>query len=110
MGARTRGHQHGRRQEVFPQSKADSDMFRLIVEETADDNPQALEMFVGLFKDKPEIGGVLAARIAAILKEKTDKEEEREKALQAIPAGDPEADAGGEVIKLVTGKKEVKSK
>jgi hypothetical protein len=90
--------------EVFPQATADTSLLVSIVEGMADEQPAALEMFLSAFKDKPEIHGILTARVAEIIKAKTDKEEERQKALDAIPEGDPEADAGGQVIKLVGGK------
>jgi hypothetical protein len=91
--------------EVFPQSTADTAMFTTIVENMVDENPIALQMFVDSFKAKPEIHGLISARVAEILKAKTDKEEAREKALNAIPQTNPEEDAGGVVVKLVSGEK-----
>lgn len=91
--------------EVFPQSTADTAMFTTIVEGMVDKNPALLEMFVDGFKENPEIHGLLAARVTEIVKAKTDREESREKILKAIPQTDPEADAGGQVIKLVQGDK-----
>jgi hypothetical protein len=93
--------------EVFPQNAADTSLIKAIVLGMAEKNPQMLEMFVGALKDDPILGGPVAARIAQILKEKTDEEEAREKALASIPKGpEPEDDAaGGPVIKLVEGGK-----
>jgi hypothetical protein len=93
--------------EVFPQSTADSSLLKTLVESVADENPAMIEMLVGAFKDKPEIGGPLAARVAEILKEKSDREDERKKALDGLPSG-PSAEedaAGGPVLKLVEGDK-----
>jgi hypothetical protein len=86
--------------EVFPQSTADTALITSIVEGMADESPEMLEILLARFKDKPEIHGILSARVTEIIKAKTDKEEERMRALDAIPDGDPEADAGGQVIRL----------
>jgi hypothetical protein len=90
--------------EVFPQQTADTALITAIVENT---EPSQLEMLPLLFKDKPEIAGMLSARIGEILKAKSDKEDARAKALGSIPKGPEPIDdaAGGPVIRLVEGKK-----
>jgi hypothetical protein len=96
--------------EVFPQGTADTSMLTTIIEGLADKDPNMLAVVVGAIKDDPVVGGTFAARVAEIVKAKTDREEAREKALNAVPKGpEPEDDAaGGPVIRLVSGDKEKK--